>query len=436
MDVLSYVFFQRRLNIILATCLSACEKDNDTTIIHITFLIKIAVRCSGIGVRYDNCNRRCTCRGGVLVDCCRVRNEWRSMTEAERCRYVRVVYIASTQAPWKSCYDRLIQIHRDWFGGGIHSQSYFLPWHRWFILALENLLRRIDCRVTVPYWDWSLESQTWQNSIVWSVQCGLGGNGDPSNSNRVTTGVFSWPSWQITPSATSQYLQRRFNGVLPSCATVAMIQRTGVSGFNTWHPFVSSSLHDTVHCNIGGTMCTIHAANDPVFFLHHGFIDKIWADWQNKGPAFKNHQYSQDNSAMPGAFGYSPRDLFDLNGQPGCVRVCQQPPCRPCRLGGSYTPLCPQQMQCNDYNPIKLVELTPRPYPPLLNEGLDLFSVSADTRQVVSQLVDLFSSYEDTYQLLEDHGYGYSQTGPNYYPPDNGELQYDTYVYQRMCTSG
>lgn len=168
------------------------------------------------------------------------------MTQAERCRYVHVVNVASTQQPWKSCYDQLIQIHRVQFNSGIHLQPAFLPWHRWFILALENLLRQVDCHITVPYWDWSLEPQTWQNSMMWAVQCGLGGNGDPSNSDYVSTGTFRQTNWQLTPSANQNFMQRRFNGALPDCASVAMIQRLGIAEFNTWHNFVSSNLHDAV----------------------------------------------------------------------------------------------------------------------------------------------------------------------------------------------
>lgn len=42
----------------------------------------------------------------------------------------------------------------------------FLPWHRWYLLQMENLFRRIDCRVTVPYWDWSLFSGTpWRSTV-------------------------------------------------------------------------------------------------------------------------------------------------------------------------------------------------------------------------------------------------------------------------------
>ena len=139
------------------------------------------------------------------------------MTQVERCRYVRVVRIASTQQPWKSCYDELIKIHRDHFGAGIHGINFFLPWHRWYILALENLLRQIDCRITVPYWDWSLEPLTWQNSIVWSARCGLGGDGVAANGNAVGTGPFRQGArvWQLTPSANNNNggdLRRNFNG--------------------------------------------------------------------------------------------------------------------------------------------------------------------------------------------------------------------------------
>lgn len=48
---------------------------------------------------------------------------------------------------------------------------------------------------------------------------------------------------------------------------------------------VRANLHDTVHCRVGGTMCAHNSANAPEFFLHHAFIDKIWADWQEKSTA-------------------------------------------------------------------------------------------------------------------------------------------------------
>ena len=347
------------------------------------------------------------------------------MTQVERCRYVDAVYTISTQQPYKNCYDDLIELHRVHFGSDIHAEPYFFPWHRWFILALENLLRRVDCKITVPYWDWSAESQTWQNSIVWAAQCGLGGDGSPVN-----TGVFRNGNWQQTPSAVPSNgpLRRNFGGNVPDCAAIALAHRLGVSEFSTWHDMVQLTLHDSVHCIIGGTMCSIDAANAPEFFLHHGFIDQLWAAWQNKGPAFKNlPHFAQNPTGMPGAFGASPRDMYDLDKQPGCVRVCIEPPSRPCRTNTSYTPLCPHEMSCFEYSPYKLADTIPRPYPRVPRESYKLFNVPLRKQRVSDRCVELFNNKEDLYQVLESNGY---YIGPTVYKPALGEVQLDSYIYQ------
>jgi len=34
-------------------------------------------------------------------------------------------------------------------------------------------------------------------------------------------------------------------------------------------------MHDSVHCIVGGTMCSARSSNDPVFFSHHANVDKV-----------------------------------------------------------------------------------------------------------------------------------------------------------------
>ena len=34
-------------------------------------------------------------------------------------------------------------------------------------------------------------------------------------------------------------------------------------------------LHDSIHCIVGGTMCSARSSNDPIFFTHHANLDKI-----------------------------------------------------------------------------------------------------------------------------------------------------------------
>src|SRR5581483_2856033 len=58
------------------------------------------------------------------------------------------------------------------------------------------------------------------------------------------------------------------------------------SGFrNRMEGWISGpQLHNLVHVWVGGSMGPMSSPNDPVFFLHHCFIDKLWADWQRLHP--------------------------------------------------------------------------------------------------------------------------------------------------------
>jgi tyrosinase len=44
------------------------------------------------------------------------------------------------------------------------------------------------------------------------------------------------------------------------------------------------NLHNRVHVWVGGQMATGVSPNDPVFWLHHAFIDRLWTQWQERHP--------------------------------------------------------------------------------------------------------------------------------------------------------
>ena len=290
--------------------------------------------CRNYATVYDACGRKCKCRSGKLTDCKRVRKNFLDMTELERCRYIRAVKTASTVQPFKNEYDQLIGVHEQLFFTGIHNGDFFLPWHRWYILAYENILRKVDCRVTVPYWDWSLDSESPFTSDVWNSNLckytGLGGDGNPS---CVTTGPFATPGWRLTPSAQNACLRRNFNGMVPDCTAVQDVLDATVAEFDDFLVGLEVLLHNTVHVRIGGTMSSLESSNAPEFFFHHGFIDKIWADWQEKGITFRRHEYYTNTTSMPGTI-YTPRDVHDLDDQPYCVKVCYQEPKQECNIDG------------------------------------------------------------------------------------------------------
>ncbi|XP_065067352.1 uncharacterized protein LOC135692930 [Rhopilema esculentum] len=279
--------------------------------------------CYGCGIRYDECGRKCECKYGKLVNCCRVRKDFTSMSNTERRRYIAAIKLVSTTQPYKARYDTLIGIHRQNFFIRIHTVDEFLPWHRWYIWELENLLREVDCRVTVPYWDWSLWAHDpWSPNLpsLWHASNrGFGGNGSPPG-GCVNTGPFRQAVWSTT---TGVCLRRNFNGMVPDAAQVQFA--LNINNFNSFESFLRINLHNLVHCLIDGTMCTIDSANAPEFFMHHGFIDKIWYDWQKKSAVNKYAHFLNINQKLQ-ASPYYPRDFIDIADQPKCVKVCYAEP--------------------------------------------------------------------------------------------------------------
>ena len=242
------------------------------------------------------------------------------MSYIERVRYINTVKTASTNSAYKPTYDNLLTLHKTIFSSLIHDVNHFLPWHRWFILQYENLLRKIDCRVTVPYWDWSLVSgNPWSNDIWKTGNDDFGGNGVPVG-RCVNSGPFRSGVWSLPSSAGGGCLKRNFNGRVPDAIDVAnLISEFFSSEFKDFEKLLREDFHDRVHCNIGGTMCLPDAATAPEFFLHHGFIDKIWWDWQKRSNAQKFHSYFQHQNGYMPSTTYHSRDFLDLHNQPDCV---------------------------------------------------------------------------------------------------------------------
>ncbi|XP_078384982.1 putative tyrosinase-like protein tyr-1 [Oculina patagonica] len=264
------------------------------------------------------CGQRCICLNGRMQYCCRQRKNFPSMTRSERLRYVNTIIRASTDRRYSSEYNQIIGTHRRLFDTGIHDKQEFLPWHRWFLLRFENLLQRIDCRVTLPYWDWSLfPGAAWNTGTddIWSSKpWGLGGNG---KRGCVQNGRFGRRKWKLTPSARRGCLRRAFSGRPPDLIALYLTKAHSPREFTEFELDVRANLHDTVHCRVGGTMCAHNSANAPEFFLHHAFIDKIWADWQEKSTSHLQVYYpnlSEDITLREAQF--HPREYIDTLNMP------------------------------------------------------------------------------------------------------------------------
>lgn len=290
---------------------------------HFFFFFTDAACRQGTTVR-DKCQRACACRRGKLTDCHRVRKEFTQLSKEEKRRYLYVVLIVSTKEPYKTKHEALLTKHKTFFGFNIHRATYFLPWHRWFLLQYENLLREVDCRVTVPYWDWSLVSASPFKNDFWEGTQGFGGNG-VGFPPCVRTGPFrTTNNWKVVKSAGGGCLQRNFvpiPGIVPDVVAVAKVLATNLTSFSDFELMLRVNLHDVVHFAIGGTMLTRDSAAAPEFFLHHAYVDRLWADWQAKSKRHRFHKFFlAQNTKMPGT-PLASIDLLNNENLPGCVKV-------------------------------------------------------------------------------------------------------------------
>ncbi len=249
----------------------------------------------------------------------RVRKEIHALTVEER-----ELFIDTYRQAWDAPNSELRQMADEFltnFSRGLHNNGAFLPWHRGYLLQVENRLREISPNITIPYWDWSLSPRIAQDPI-WGAGPGQFSGDGGTDRCVADDGPFGTGSgFELT---NGHCLQRRISG--GSAATAVQVQ------VDLFHRYPNATdydqfrnrlehgpgLHDSVHCLVGGTMCSARASNDPIFFLHHAMVDKIWADWQG--------QSEEHRSAYTGATSrddlmpvspYTPADLLDMRDLPG-----------------------------------------------------------------------------------------------------------------------
>jgi tyrosinase len=225
------------------------------------------------------------------------------------------------------------------YRNGAHRGPAFLPWHREFLMQLEQALRQIEPNVFIPYWDWTEDATLSDptSAAVWDEDF-MGGNGLESDEWRVQTGKFAHKSgnWPVPPYPEDDLpgpgLKRSFGQIVPldSLPTegdlrLAMTEifydspnydrspftigfRNRIEGWVTQRGdsrvrTTGSQLHNRVHLWVGGNMVPMTSPDDPVFFLHHCFIDKVWAGWQaiqrDQNPDAAPH-YAPERDGPPG----------------------------------------------------------------------------------------------------------------------------------------
>lgn len=244
-----------------------------------------------------------------------------------------------------------------------HRGSIFLPWHRFMLRLFELHLQRVleDDTVGLPYWDWAMPDGTppgqQVNSALWQ-ETGIGGSGIP-----VKTGPFGFPDdsdkrrfrvffaqdlqtdrlvffpegrglWRqlgepqqvrSLPMTTqvTQVLRTEDTYDEPDWDTAARGFRNRLEGWPMDPDERPAGLHNRVHVWIGGDMGPGTSPNDPVFYLNHCNVDRIWEAWMvNHGRTYlpletspgapEGHRLHDQIRSLITTATRSPADLLDV----------------------------------------------------------------------------------------------------------------------------
>ncbi|RPA84604.1 Di-copper centre-containing protein [Ascobolus immersus RN42] len=274
-----------------------------------------------------------------------VRREWGALTNNQKKSYTNAIKCLMTKparsdpafAPGaKSRYDDFVAVHMVQTVS-IHATANFLSWHRWYLHLFDKALRE-ECGYAgpTPYWNWgNTANKPYPSYIFNDSEFGLSGDGEyiPHNPNGVplggglivvptpkngggcvTTGPFANITVNLGPIDASnldivspspgflehnprclrrvinQYISSRWGThkevldliVNPKYSKIGPFQNRFQGEFENGYVGVHAAGHFTMGGDPGGDFFA--SPGEPVFWVHHGQVDRVWWMWQMADP--------------------------------------------------------------------------------------------------------------------------------------------------------
>ena len=242
----------------------------------------------------------------------RVRKNANTLTTAERDRLLAAFATLNDRGMGRFADFR--NVHTSAGDPEAHQNAGFPPWHRAFLLDLERELQRIDASVALPYWRFD---QPAPNLFTRDFM----GVADPSTGRVLFSAANPLQFW-ATDGVIGIVRRPRFN---PQTQRATSLQGPVITEPETFRLGLSATgppvhrysrfrryegnPHGTAHVSFTGSISQIAtAAKDPLFFLLHANVDRLWAKWQ-----WLNRRFDVNNTSS-----YEP---LGAAGSPGSTRV-------------------------------------------------------------------------------------------------------------------
>lgn len=194
-----------------------------------------------------------------------------------------------------------------------HGSWYFVSWHRTYLYYFEEIVRAQVIALggpsdwAIPYWDYGA---TGENALPLQFRTPAQPDGSPNPlyvAGRTLTGSAGLP-----PAATTSAFALS-RTLFTGATEFGGGQAKPSSHFYSATGRLEQTPHNDVHNLVGGLMSDpSRAAEDPIFWLHHSNIDRLWWLWQ------KSHSDTTDPAWLQQSFSF-----FDTNGNSVSLTAAQ-----------------------------------------------------------------------------------------------------------------
>lgn len=224
-----------------------------------------------------------------------IRKEIHDLTKQELKNYLnaikKLMSTPSTDANYRglSKFEQFFTMHNNMYSH-CHGSAHFLPWHRALLIVFEKELQAIDPTVCVPYWDESREASEPWNSIIFSSSYYGSYNQNDRTTGCISDGVFANVKFSDRSSNPKKCIFRNMASpdkaklydwnMYNQLAANALGNSGSNSGAFTQYAQQLELYHGVFHNDVGGAMSSDYSNCDPLFYLHHAFVDKTWNDFQ------------------------------------------------------------------------------------------------------------------------------------------------------------
>ena len=213
----------------------------------------------------------------------RVRKNANKLKARERDRFLLALAKLNTAVgPTPSGYQTLRNMHVLAGDPEEHQGPQFLPWHRTYLLDLERQLQAIDPSVSMHYWRFDEPAPKVFSKLFMGKT-----NQSPDTASLVSLNpgnpLVAW----VTDSVPGILRSATFNTLTqpaPGVPGFELLDQAETLALGAIYPLFSAmegTPHGAAHVSFNGWVSDIPTApKDPLFFMLHSNVDRLWALWQ------------------------------------------------------------------------------------------------------------------------------------------------------------